>query len=194
LDAILSEIIISENEIPEQVPEPEIIESDPEPEIIESDSEPEIIEPTPEPKATIYKEEDIEKMYENAKCHWERFGNDPDDFDWECFIEEIDTLPQDIKCEDSWYRSLDLLVQSQRARLNRGGQYSYTSPTNQEIASRISKYLEKRGQVVIVPPQGCRMVSIGDSCINKKECEQAYNDDYESDDDDYADDIVAELK
>jgi hypothetical protein len=158
-----------------------------------------IPEPIPEPETTIYKEEDIEEMYDNAKCSWERFGNDPDDFTWECFIEEIDNLPQNIKFEDSWHRSLHLLVQFRRGRLNRGGQYSDT-PTNQEIASRISKYLEKRGQVVIVPPQGCRMVSIEPQrsiYINQKECERAYNDDYESDDDDdvdYADDIVAELK
>ena len=59
------------------------------------------------------------------------------------------------------------------------------SPTNQEIASGISKYLEKRGQVVIIPPHGRRMVSIEPqrhySYINEKECMRAYNDKYVSD-------------
>ena len=75
----------------------------------------------------------------------------------------------------------------------RNNQISFTSPTNKEIASGISKYLEKRGQVVIVPPRGCRMVSIGDTYIDKKECERAYNDDYESDSDNEADEEIAGL-
>ncbi|RHZ48154.1 hypothetical protein Glove_557g45 [Diversispora epigaea] len=47
-------------------------------------------ESTPEP--IIYKNNDFEEMYINAKTKWERFGNDPEDFDWKCFITEIKEL------------------------------------------------------------------------------------------------------
>ncbi|RHZ46796.1 hypothetical protein Glove_606g30 [Diversispora epigaea] len=47
-------------------------------------------EPIPEP--IIYKNNNFEEMYINVKTKWERFGNDPEDFDWECFITEIEEL------------------------------------------------------------------------------------------------------
>ncbi|CAJ0755912.1 24608_t:CDS:2 [Entrophospora sp. SA101] len=60
-----------------------------------------------------------------------------------CFILEIENFSQKIKFEASWHHSLNMLVQYQRNRLNGNDQYSSTSPTNQEIASKISKYLKK---------------------------------------------------
>ena len=53
------------------------------------------------PKVMIYKEDELESMYECAKRHWIRFGYDPEYFDLECFAVEIDNHSGILKLEDS---------------------------------------------------------------------------------------------
>ncbi|CAJ0927034.1 229_t:CDS:2, partial [Entrophospora sp. SA101] len=39
-------------------------------------------EPITEPELIIYKDDQLERMYEDARCCLEEFNNDPDDFGW----------------------------------------------------------------------------------------------------------------
>ncbi|CAJ0747675.1 2293_t:CDS:2, partial [Entrophospora sp. SA101] len=65
--------ILSEINIPEPISEPEIINSTP--------------EPTSEP--IVYMDKKLEELYQGIKANWEKCSNDPEDFDWGLFIEEI---------------------------------------------------------------------------------------------------------
>lgn len=153
--------ILTENDVSEPVPEPEIIDSTPEPEIKE-----EIIEPIPDPIA--YTDEKLEELYQGVKSNWEEYGNDPEDFDWECFIKEIidhKNHPQYDYKEDPFHYRLRMHIQWYRATTK-------TNSTVEEIASKISEYYyEKRGQLYVPPPKNYRTGFIEvESSINEKEC------------------------
>ena len=134
-----------------------------------------------EPKVMVYKEEDLENMYECAKKHWIRLGNDSEDFDWDCFIEEIENCPNARKMEDSWECMLGRVIQDRRDLINRknGNIYSYTSPSNEVIVSEIRTYSKKRGTEYIVAPKNLKTDSFiepKESIIDQKECERADDD------------------
>ena len=89
--------------------------SEPEPESKVMSLKTRPFEPTPEP--IVYKNNDIEEMYINAKNKWERFGNNPENFDQECFITEIEELSnyeQNDFQKDPWHYTLRIVIQLQR--------------------------------------------------------------------------------
>ncbi|RHZ81667.1 hypothetical protein Glove_117g589 [Diversispora epigaea] len=119
-------------------------------------------ESTPEP--IIYKNNNFKEMYINAKTKWKRFGNDPEDFDWECFITEIEELSNHEQYDfqkDPWHHTLRMLVQLQKSLING------------EIAIELRKYFKERGTVYIPSLTNHKTESIiqyTDSIINTKEC------------------------
>ena len=141
-------------------------------------------ESEPEPDPTIYKEDDLEELYENASQSWKKYGRNPEDFDWYCLVEEIEELSADVKSKDSWHYSFYMLIIKRMIRI--GKKYWIADIFNkQELASEISKYFEKRGKVIITPSKSYRMLDVEPqkeaSTIDVKEYERAIYDDIESD-------------
>jgi hypothetical protein len=137
-------------------------------------------------------DKNFEIAYKNAKSAW---NGDPEDFDWDCFIYEIEDLENQIVNnyqEDPFHFQLNVIIQYCRDQINGKNQISCTHPTNEEIASEIHTYYhEKRGQVDLTPPKNYKTALIikPGSSINEKECALAEGDEEfsenENDDDDY---------
>ncbi|CAG8646923.1 10618_t:CDS:2, partial [Paraglomus occultum] len=139
---------------------------------------------TPEP--ITYKEAYFEDMYKSAKSIWESCGNDPEDFDWQCFICEIEDLSNnecyDYK-KDPWHYRLRMFVQLFR---NQG---QLKGLGNQEIASKIAEYLNKRGQIIVSPPENYKTVLQDESLVNIKDCELAEDDDFSEPDEEWENEL-----
>ena len=146
------------------------------------------------PKVMIYKEDELESMYECAKRHWIRFGYNPEYFDLECFAVEIDNHSGILKLEDSWDCILNKIIQERRNLINRKNKckYSYNTPSNETIALEIRTYNKKRGTEYISNVKNFKtdnFIEPKESLINQKECEIANNDDWSDADDDWYDQL-----
>ncbi|CAG8615756.1 5217_t:CDS:1, partial [Paraglomus brasilianum] len=148
--------------------------------------------PGPSNSKIIYKDDYFEDMYKRAKSIWESCSNDPEDFEWECFICEIEDLSNhdcyDYK-KDPWHYRLRMFIQAFRGQLN--------GLSNQEIASKIAEYLNKRGQIIVSPPENYKTVSVknlrDEALINIKECELAEDEDFSEPDEEWENELKNSL-
>ena len=82
-----------------------------------------------------------------------------------------------------------MFIQAFRGQLN--------GLSNQEIASKITEYLNKRGQIIAPPPENYKTVSIknlqDESPINIKECELVEDEDFSEPDEEWENELKNSL-
>jgi hypothetical protein len=192
-----SSIPLPESDIEEDDPEP--VSEQPEPESepygIPGPSNTSAPAEMPEPETCIYMDERIEEIFKCTESSWERYGNDPEDYDWETLAIEIEQLPNGpVKMEDTFEYMLYRRIQLYRNRLNGNNRVSFTYPSNCDIAQKIRKYAEEeRGKIRVKPEGGQISQAIRSSNINERECALARGDDLDSDYDDELDDLVEDM-
>ena len=90
------------------------------------------------PEPIVYKIDTYEKIFDNTKMAWKVCGYDVDDFDWECFITEIDehiANKERIANEDRSLDPVDRYIK--RPRRNLDPWYQHIS----EVANKCRNYL-----------------------------------------------------
>ena len=79
-------------------------------------------------------DQELEKLYQGVKTNWEEYGNDPEDFDWECFIKEIKDHKDHSRYDywkDLFHYKLHMHIQWYRVTTK-------MNSTDEEIASNIT--------------------------------------------------------
>ena len=157
------------------------------------------------PEPIVYKIDTYEKIFEQARYTWKICEYDVDDFDWECFIQEIEEHMASKKCKDSpWYRFMSKAVDKCRYYLMDKKKEStgieYPQVSDSEVIKDLSSYGDKRLIAYVPIPEDYASTyivpSTSSQSLNKeKQCEDSKEDgDFSDDaDDDYGDDYYSGL-
>jgi Family of unknown function (DUF5906) len=154
------------------------------------------------PEPIVYKIDTYEKIFEQARCTWKICEYDIDDFDWECFIQEIEEHMASKKREDSpWYRFMGEAVDKCRYYLidkkTKSTGIEYPQVSDSEVIKDLSSYGDKRLIAYVPIPEDYASTyivpSTSSQSLNKEEKREDSKEDEDFSDDDNDEEWYDEL-